>query len=180
MKKNNIGRNSLIISIIGLICIEVLLHYKYIENEYWRILSFGFEAATIGGVADWFAVKALFKEIPIPFVRNHTNIIVKNRVKLSSGIVDLVNNQWLSVAIIKEKISNIPIVTGFIKVLKEPENKDKAVDFVKKGIHLVAMNIDSPEATKTLQKVLKNKINTFDVSVPLGNWLLKLIERGGK
>ena len=161
-----------------MICIEVLLHYKYIENEYWHILSFGFEAATIGGVADWFAVKALFKEIPIPFVRNHTNIIVKNRAKLSSGIVDLVNNQWLSVAIIKEKISNIPIVTGFIKVLKEPENKDKAVDFVKKGIHLVAMNIDSPEATKTLQKVLKNKINTFDVSVPLGNWLLKLIERG--
>jgi uncharacterized membrane-anchored protein YjiN (DUF445 family) len=27
----------------------------------------GFEAATIGGFADWFAVSALFHEIPIPF-----------------------------------------------------------------------------------------------------------------
>jgi uncharacterized membrane-anchored protein YjiN (DUF445 family) len=26
----------------------------------------GFEAATIGGFADWFAVSALFHEIPIP------------------------------------------------------------------------------------------------------------------
>jgi uncharacterized membrane-anchored protein YjiN (DUF445 family) len=37
----------------------------------------GFEAATIGGFADWFAVSALFHEIP--FVRKHTNIIAKNR-----------------------------------------------------------------------------------------------------
>jgi uncharacterized membrane-anchored protein YjiN (DUF445 family) len=36
----------------------------------------GFEAATIGGFADWFAVSALFHEIP-PFVRKHTNIIAK-------------------------------------------------------------------------------------------------------
>jgi uncharacterized membrane-anchored protein YjiN (DUF445 family) len=38
----------------------------------------GFEAA-IGGFADWFAVSALFHEIPIPFVRKHTNIIKKEK-----------------------------------------------------------------------------------------------------
>jgi uncharacterized membrane-anchored protein YjiN (DUF445 family) len=36
----------------------------------------GFEAATIGGFADWFAVSALFHEIQL-FVRKHTNIIAK-------------------------------------------------------------------------------------------------------
>jgi uncharacterized membrane-anchored protein YjiN (DUF445 family) len=54
----------------------------------------GFEAATIGGFADWFAVSALFHEIPIPLW--HTNIIAKNREKLTEGIIDLVTNKWLS------------------------------------------------------------------------------------
>jgi uncharacterized membrane-anchored protein YjiN (DUF445 family) len=50
----------------------------------------GFEAATIGGFADWFAVSALFHEIPIPFVRKHTNIIERtDRI-----IVDLVTNKF--------------------------------------------------------------------------------------
>jgi uncharacterized membrane-anchored protein YjiN (DUF445 family) len=30
----------------------------------WKIVTAGFEAATIGGFADWFAVSALFHEIP--------------------------------------------------------------------------------------------------------------------
>jgi uncharacterized membrane-anchored protein YjiN (DUF445 family) len=60
----------------------------------------GFEAATIGGFADWFAVSALFHEIP--FVRKHTNIIAKNREKLTEGIVDLVTNKWLSPNVIAE------------------------------------------------------------------------------
>ena len=58
--KNHIGRNSLIISITGLIVVQLLIYVGYLENEYWHILLSGFEAATIGGFADWFAVSALF------------------------------------------------------------------------------------------------------------------------
>lgn len=178
MKKNNIGRNSLIISIIGLVTLQVLLYIKYLENDYWHILSFGFEAATIGGFADWFAVKALFKEIPIPFVRSHTNIIVKSRTKLSSGIVDLVSNKWLSTDIIKEKISNIPVIPGLVKVLKEPKNKDKVSNLLKQGIQILSTKIDDPKTLNTLQNLLKNKLNTTDIAVPMGEWLEKLVEKG--
>jgi len=178
MKKNDIGRNSLLISIIGLIVLEGLLYFGYLKNEYWRILSFGFEAATIGGFADWFAVKALFKEIPIPFVRNHTNIIVKNRAKLSDGIVDLVSNKWLSTEIIKEKISNIPIITGLVSVLNEPKNKDKAIELLKRGISSVSTKIDNPNTLKTFQNLLKDQIKSTDITIPLGEWLEKLIQKG--
>jgi len=177
MKRNYIGRNSLLIAILGVISIEYLLYTDYLKNDYWRILSYGFEAATIGGFADWFAVKALFKEIPIPFIRNHTNIIVKNRTKLSNGISDLVSNKWLSISIIKEKIESIPFVTSLIKALNKPENKDKVIVFLKKGIQLATTNIDNPETSKKLQKLLKNKINSIDISIPLSEWLIKLIEK---
>jgi uncharacterized membrane-anchored protein YjiN (DUF445 family) len=57
---------------------EVLLRLDILTHPGWKIVTAGFEAATIGGFADWFAVSALFHEIP-PFVRKHTNIIAKNR-----------------------------------------------------------------------------------------------------
>jgi uncharacterized membrane-anchored protein YjiN (DUF445 family) len=50
----------------------------------------------------------LFHEIPIPFVRKHTNIIAKNR-KRTEGIVDLVTNKWLSPNVIAEKLDEVDL-----------------------------------------------------------------------
>src|SRR5881392_1577188 len=53
----------------------------------------GAEASMVGGVADWFAVTALFRHplgVPIP----HTALIVERRDKLVDGIVDTVQDEW--------------------------------------------------------------------------------------
>src|SRR3989304_529823 len=53
------------------------------------------EAAMIGGLADWFAVTALFRHplgIPIP----HTAIIPARRGKIIDSIVTMVEEDWLS------------------------------------------------------------------------------------
>jgi len=105
----------LIVSIAGLAVIEILFYAGAIEGEIWRIVEIGFEAATVGGIADWFAVSALFREIPIPvpFIKKHTNIIVNNRKKLTDGASDLVTSKWLSKESLKEKISGFDF-SGFI------------------------------------------------------------------
>ena len=77
--KNKIGRNSLMFTLGGLILTQIGLHIGWLQGNIWSIIASGFEAGTVGGLADWFAVSALFHEIPIPIIRRHTNIIVKNR-----------------------------------------------------------------------------------------------------
>lgn len=130
--KNNIGTISLLIAFSGLVLFEILLHFQIITNSGWQILKAGFEAATIGGVADWFAVRALFHEIPLPFIRKHTNIIVKNREKLTEGIVDLVTNKWLSPAVITEKLSEVDVASALLEFLQNPKSQKKTVGlFVK-------------------------------------------------
>ena len=176
--KNQIGRNSLIISIVGLIVVQLAIYFGYLKNEYWHILLSGFEAATIGGIADWFAVSALFYEIPIPIIKKHTNIIVRSRAKLSEGIVDLVTNKWLSPEIIKEKISDVAITKNIINVLKEPENNVQINSFLKEIVTRLTANIDSPEVVHMLQAILKEQLKDIDLSTPLGNWLKKSIENG--
>ena len=176
--KNHIGRNSLIISITGLVVVQLLMYVGFLKNEYWHILLSGFEAATIGGFADWFAVSALFYEIPIPIIKKHTNIIVRSRAKLSEGIVDLVTNKWLSPEVIKEKISDVPITENIIKVLKEPQNNLLISRFLRVVTSRLTANIDSPEVVQMLQSILKEQLKDVDLSLPLGNWLKKSIENG--
>ena len=38
------------------------------------------EAAMVGALADWFAVVALFRQVPIPFISRHTAIIDRKSV----------------------------------------------------------------------------------------------------
>ncbi len=175
-KKNHLGRNSLIISITGLIVVELLIYYGFLKSGYWQILLSGFEAATIGGFADWFAVRALFHEIPIPFVRRHTDIVVRNRKKLTEGVVDLVTNKWLSPEVIKEKIADFSFLEGLIKTLREPHNTDKLIGFLKEITRRLVSNADDPEVTKILQSLIKDQLIYFDISTPLGKWMKKSIE----
>ncbi|MFB9056185.1 DUF445 domain-containing protein [Mariniflexile ostreae] len=176
--KNQVGRTSLLISIAGLIIVQALIYIGYLENPYWHILLAGFEAATIGGFADWFAVRALFHEIPIPVIRKHTNIIVRNRDKLTEGVIDLVTNKWLSPEIINEKLSDVHIVENLVKTLKEPQNLIKIVGFIKKISTRLASNIDTPEVTKILQTLLEQQIKGIDLATPLGEWLKKSVNKG--
>ncbi len=40
------------------------------------------EAAMVGALADWFAVVALFRRVPVPFIARHTAIIPRNKDRI--------------------------------------------------------------------------------------------------
>lgn len=178
ISRRKLGNISLIIAVIGLIVTKLLLHYGVVENVVWRIISTGFEAATVGGIADWFAVTALFREIPIPFLRKHTDIIIKNRAKLTEGIVDLVTTKWLAPEVIKEKISELSISRNIIEMLREPQNRARALELIKDIFSKLSDSLDSPLLATFLQEVLKEKMNEIDLSAPIGKWLKARIEHG--
>lgn len=178
ISRRKLGNISLVIAVIGLIVTKLLLHYDIVENVVWRIISTGFEAATVGGIADWFAVTALFREIPIPFLRKHTDIIIKNRAKLTEGIVDLVTTKWLAPEIIKEKISELSISRNIIEMLHEPQNRARALELIKDIFSKLSDSLDSPLLATFLQEVLKEKVNEINLSAPIGKWLKARIEQG--
>ena len=176
--KNNIGSISLLIAFLGLVLFEVLLRMDLVTHTGWRIVAAGFEAATIGGFADWFAVSALFREIPIPIIRKHTNIIAKNRAKLTEGIVDLVTNKWLSPEIIVEKLNEVDLAKTILEFLKQPKNQENAIGLIQKiGLHF-ANDLDNPKFADALQKILRDQIAVIDLASPLGTWLEKAIKDG--
>jgi uncharacterized membrane-anchored protein YjiN (DUF445 family) len=68
------------------------------------LFAFG-EAALVGGLADWFAVRALFGHplgIPLP----HTALIPRNRQRIIQEIRQLVQNEWLPPSLLKAKVKH--------------------------------------------------------------------------
>jgi uncharacterized membrane-anchored protein YjiN (DUF445 family) len=66
-------------------------------SPFWGglILAFG-EAALIGGLADWFAVRALFAHPLGIRIFPHTALIPRNRARITREISNLVQNEWLT------------------------------------------------------------------------------------
>lgn len=53
------------------------------------------EAALVGALADWFAVAALFRRIPIPFIAAHTAIIPRNKNRIADSLAAFVQEKFL-------------------------------------------------------------------------------------
>lgn len=53
------------------------------------------EAAMVGALADWFAVVALFRRVPVPFVSRHTAIIPRNKDRIGENLGRFVQEKFL-------------------------------------------------------------------------------------
>src|SRR5271166_4480634 len=64
------------------------------------------EAATIGGLADWYAIVALFRHpfgIPLP----HTSIISNNQKRIAESFASFVEEQFLAPEPIEQKLKEV-------------------------------------------------------------------------
>lgn len=81
------------------------------------------EAALVGGLADWFAVTALFRKplgLPIP----HTAILPKNKDRIGEGLAIFIERNFLTPEIVKAKLRTIDPTRLVANWLSAPANAD--------------------------------------------------------
>ncbi|QDO92456.1 DUF445 domain-containing protein [Formosa sediminum] len=177
MKKNKLGNRSLAIAVFCMAVCLVLKYFNIYQGDWLEVVLAGFEAAVVGGVADWFAVRALFQEIPIPIVKKHTNIIVKSREKLSAGIVDLVNNEWLSKAMIRDKITAVSLSKPIVEYLLKGDNQESIRKTLKPELENLVLKLDHEDVVHTLEGIIKPAVKGNNLAEPLGNLLKQTISQ---
>src|SRR5579859_4822366 len=62
------------------------------------------EAAMVGALADWFAVVALFRRVPIPFIARHTAIIPRNKDRIGENLGVFVQEKFLDTQSLRDLI----------------------------------------------------------------------------
>ncbi|WP_053975653.1 DUF445 domain-containing protein [Mangrovimonas xylaniphaga] len=176
MKKNRLGNLSLALAVCFMTIGLVFKKLHIYEGDLLEILLAGFEAAVVGGVADWFAVRALFQEIPIPYVKRHTNIIVKSREKLSAGIVDLVNNEWLSKDMLRDKIGGMSLARPILEYLMDGDNQTAIQQTLKPELETLLLQLDAPNVVSGLEDLLRPACKGNNIAEPLGRFLKQIVE----
>lgn len=107
-RKANIILASVFLFFLGA---AVLKHFNP-GNFGIRLMFFVSEAALVGGIADWFAVTAIFKK-PLGW-GYHTALIPRNREKVIEAVASIVQKELLNMTIIRKKIEGVPFIEGLL------------------------------------------------------------------
>jgi uncharacterized membrane-anchored protein YjiN (DUF445 family) len=137
----------------------------------------GAEAAMVGGIADWFAVTALFRHplgLPIP----HTALIAERKDQFAATLGQFVQENFLNADVLAERISSARIVPRLAGWLAD---KGNAVRFAGHAADLavtVAEGFRDEDVQRVLTAELTRAFDAVDVA-PLAGRLLRVVIAGG-
>ncbi|KVV14423.1 DUF445 domain-containing protein [Flavobacterium sp. TAB 87] len=151
------------LSVLGLavICFFVANHYKI---GWLKAFS---EAAMVGGIADWFAVVALFKHplgIPIP----HTALIPNNKDAIGQNLGTFVSDEFLIKEKLELKLDEFDFASKATSWLQEEKNADTIAALVVENIIPgVLKTIDDADVKNFIQKQFEEKLQEMN----FGEWI---------
>lgn len=143
---------------IAVVCFFVAHHYKV---GWLKAIS---EAAMVGGIADWFAVVALFKHplgIPIP----HTALIPNNKDAIGQNLGSFVSDEFLIKEKLEIKLDEFDFATKATNWLKNEENSTKIASLlVENVIPGVLKTIDDTDVKNFIQQQFEIKLKQLNFS----------------
>ncbi|MDR3586502.1 MAG: DUF445 domain-containing protein [Desulfosporosinus sp.] len=165
-RKNNTRTANLT---LGGITLGFLFSYPFHAGFVGGLISSGCSAGMIGGLADWFAVTALFRR-PLgirPGKVIRTEIIPQNRARIFTALADMVQDELLSQDVLRRKLSAWDFSGVLLRILGKQEVKlavepllaDLAEDFVR--------HMEQGEFTRSIQGLLQENIGSMNLAQAL-------------
>jgi len=87
------------------------------------------EAGMIGGLADWFAVTALFRHplgVPVP----HTALVPRNRDRIADGIARYIDSEFLEPAMLAGQLRRLDLAGRAAEALEDPAMRHRLAGFL--------------------------------------------------
>lgn len=126
------------------------------------------EAAMVGALADWFAVVALFKRVPIPIVSAHTEIIPKNKDKIADNLAVFVREKFLDVDSLVALIKKHDPAQKATDWLNSPANTRQLGNYLVKFIAGTLDFIEDSAVQKFITKAIHAMLDKVDLSGSAG------------
>ena len=135
------------------------------------------EAALVGGVADWFAVTALFKKpLGFPF---HTAILPNRRQDFIDASVNMVQNEFFSRRSIFKKLSNLHLLPKLLDYLKQPDIRKEIISMLFTEIADFVAKLDKEAAAKKIAGEIRKNLRDVPSNM-LIHELSQYIKHSGK
>jgi len=143
-----------------------------------RLIKAGAEAAMVGGLADWFAVVALFRH-PLGLRIPHTAIIPQSKNRIATNLADFVREKFLNPQVLTELIQRSDPAQRFASWLSTPSNARRvgrhAANLMGNWLDLV----DDKRIQAFISDATKAVVGKLDFSQALGS-VLEMLTKGGR
>lgn len=144
--------------------------YEHVHPAIGFIRAFA-EAAMVGGLADWFAVTALFRHpmgLPIP----HTAIIPRNKDRIGNTLANFLKDNFLISRLVAQRMKNVDLAGGIGRFLKSPSGGEGRLKLgASRLIGDAIASLDKDRLGSMFKSAVKKQVIELDIATPMGQIL---------
>jgi len=133
------------------------------------------EAAMVGGLADWFAVTALFRHplgLPIP----HTAIIPRNKDRIGEALANFLKENFLIPAVVARRMRNIDLAGAAGRFLQTPAGEGNRIRAgASRLIADIFEGLDDERLGGIVKGAIASRLRNMEVSPLVGHALASAI-----
>jgi len=153
---------------------------RYYEPTHWAwgyVAAFA-AAATVGGLADWYAVVALFRRplgLPIP----HTAIIPRNHQRIAENLGGFIETNFLAPEAVEGKLGEVDFAAQVAEWLSERERSAALAGFAVKLLPQTLTAIDQSGLRTFIGERVRAELERVELA-PLAAGLLSAVTETGR
>ena len=162
--------------LLGLAAVVYVVSLQF-DGTLAEFVRAGSEAAMVGGLADWFAVTALFRRplgLPIP----HTGLVPRKKDELATKLGEFVTGHFLTREVVIEQVRQADVVGRVGRFLGEPEVADRLAREAAFNVGVVLEALDPDAVVASTLVFMRRDVARRSYAPVLGRVLDRAIQGG--
>ena len=143
----------------------------------WGFVRAFAEAGMVGGVADWFAVTALFRHplgLPIP----HTAIIPRNKDRIGDSLAAFLRSNFLVPGVVARRMARLDVAAGIGRVLAAPPREGPLRAGAAKLAVAILESLGDEQLGGLFKGAISQRLKALDAGPLAGQMLAAAIAEG--
>ncbi len=136
------------------------------------------EAAMVGALADWFAVRALFHRVPIPFIAQHTAIVPRNKDRIGRNLARFVRERFLDAESLAALVRRHDMVARLAEWLLAPGHAQLLGHQVARMLSAALEMVQDRQVEHFIRRAARTLIGQVDLSQAMARVLGALTQDG--
>src|SRR5690348_4887960 len=162
----------LLVVMAGLFAVTRAFEHRYPGLSFVKAFA---EAAIVGGLADWFAVTALFRHplgLPIP----HTAIIPRNKDRIGEALASFIRDNFLIPSVVARRMQRLDVASAVGRFLQTPAGEGTRIRAgASRLIADVFESLDDERLGGIVKSAISTRLRNAEVSPLLGHALASAI-----
>jgi uncharacterized membrane-anchored protein YjiN (DUF445 family) len=153
----------------------IIARYFETRHHWVGIIRATMEAAMVGGLADWFAVTALFRHplgIPIP----HTAIVPAKKDRVGRTLGAFVQRNFLSREVIEHRLRSMNVGKRLAEWLAEPDNVRTISRSAASALSSAAQMLRDEDVQELIDRSVAKRVRTMHLAPIIGKVLAVMTE----